>query len=474
MNETHHFGFFDKLGYGLGQSAEGIKNNAFEIFLFFYYTQVLGLTGTLAGLALFLALCVDAITDPLVGLLSDGMRTRWGRRHPLMYASAMPLGICFFMLFSPPESLTQLQLFTWLSTFAIAVRVCITFFQVPHLALGAELSDDYAERSSIVGFRTAFSTLGGLLLVIIAFSVFFKPTDQFVNGQLNPQGYAGFGLFFAVVMAVAIILTALATHRHIPHVIPPQLSHQSIGLKSFIAEVKSILSTRPYRILFVGVILFSVMRGVQSILGLHAATYFWQLTTEQIQLVTLAIVLGLLLGIPFAKPLSSRFDKKWIFVVGIAWAVVFHVVPIVLRLNGLLPEENTSELVAFLVVASMLGGGGAVQALVAAGSMVADVADLHRYHSGHHSEGLLFGGLSFAGKTASGLGHIVAGISIDLIAFPTDLAPGLVPRQTLTHLALLYGPGVSLIGISAMVVFVQYSLPRAHLETILSSGEGER
>ena len=108
-----------KLFYGLGSVSEGTKNTAFNVFLLFYYNQVLGLSGTLSGAAIFVALCVDAITDPLMGSISDNFHSRWGRRHPFMYASALPMATFFYLLFNPflvfsPETLGQTGLFVWL------------------------------------------------------------------------------------------------------------------------------------------------------------------------------------------------------------------------------------------------------------------------------------------------------------------------------------------------------------------------
>ena len=103
--------FSTRCFYGLGSVSEGIKNTAFSAFLLFYYNQVLGLPGTLSGLAILLALVVDAVTDPLVGSISDNFHSRWGRRHPFMYIAALPMAVCFFLLFNPPASLGQTELF---------------------------------------------------------------------------------------------------------------------------------------------------------------------------------------------------------------------------------------------------------------------------------------------------------------------------------------------------------------------------
>ena len=146
-----------KLWYGLGQFAEGLKAEAFALLLLFYYTSVAGLAGELAGAAILIALISDAVTDPLVGVLSDRFESRWGRRHPFMLASALPVAGFLYLAFSPPPGLSQWGLFAWLATFSVLCRVGITFFYVPHMALGAELSSQYEERTSIVTTRFYFA-----------------------------------------------------------------------------------------------------------------------------------------------------------------------------------------------------------------------------------------------------------------------------------------------------------------------------
>jgi Na+/melibiose symporter-like transporter len=124
-------GFLTKL---IGQASEGIKNAAFSFLLLFLYSQVLGLPAFLAGTALAIALVFDAVTDPVAGSLSDSLKHRWGRRHPFMYASAIPLALSFALVFHPPSGLGQMGLFVWLTVFAVLVRGAMTLFHVPHLA----------------------------------------------------------------------------------------------------------------------------------------------------------------------------------------------------------------------------------------------------------------------------------------------------------------------------------------------------
>ena len=167
-----------KLAFGVGQAAEGIFAAAYGTFLIFFYDQVLGMSGTLAGAAVGIALVVDAFTDPLAGSLSDHWKSRHGRRHPFMYASILPLMVSFYFLFNPPVT-SEFGLFVWLVVFSNATRTSMSLYHVPHIALGAELSEDYDERSKLVGYRMFFANVGVLFTFAVGFLYFFTPTAEF-------------------------------------------------------------------------------------------------------------------------------------------------------------------------------------------------------------------------------------------------------------------------------------------------------
>ena len=150
-----------KLAYGLGSAAYGIKDNGFAYFLLLFYGTVVGLEPALAGTALLIALLVDAVSDPVVGYWSDNTRSRLGRRHPFMYASALPVALCYFLLWQPPE-LSNQGLFLYLLAFAILIRTLITFFETPSSALMPELTQDYDERTTVQAWRHFFGWAGVL------------------------------------------------------------------------------------------------------------------------------------------------------------------------------------------------------------------------------------------------------------------------------------------------------------------------
>ena len=131
-----------KLAHGSGAAAFGIKNGGFDYFLLLFYGTVIGLEPGLVGLAILIALVIDAISDPLVGYWSDNFRSRWGRRHPFMYAAALPVALSYFLLWNPPDW-GQTGLFIYLTLIAVLIRTFITFYETPSSALIPEITADY-------------------------------------------------------------------------------------------------------------------------------------------------------------------------------------------------------------------------------------------------------------------------------------------------------------------------------------------
>ena len=125
--------------YGFGAAAYGVKNNGFDYFLMIFYGQVLGVDTRLIGLALLISLVFDALSDPLVGYLSDNWRSKWGRRHPFMYAAALPVAASYFLLWNPP-AFSETGLFIYVTLLSIFIRTLITFYETPSSALTAELT----------------------------------------------------------------------------------------------------------------------------------------------------------------------------------------------------------------------------------------------------------------------------------------------------------------------------------------------
>ena len=223
VNQESKLSFSTKFFYGFGSISFGIKNNGFSYFVLFVYVFVFELPAWMAGLALNLILVADAVTDPLVGYYSDRLRSKWGRRHPFMYAAAIPVTISFYFLWSPPDNLTNLQLFLYLLICATIIRVFITFYEIPSIALGPELTSNYVERTSLMSYRYFFGWFGGLTTYNLVWW-YFAPkyeTEIYTSGRFNPDLWPEYGLVAALLILLGIVVTSLGTHKHIPNLIEP-------------------------------------------------------------------------------------------------------------------------------------------------------------------------------------------------------------------------------------------------------------
>ena len=456
-----------KVSYGVGQAAEGIKNAAFNVFVFFYYTQVLGLPTVYTGIAIGIALAVDSITDPLIGSLSDNWQGSNGRRHPFLYASILPLGLFFIGLFSPPE-LGEFALFLWLTVFSVGTRAMMTLYYVPHVSLGAELSDDFNERTEVVAYRYFFSYVGGILTFAIGFVVYFPDT------QFNVEAYAPFGITLSLLMMASILVTALGTRKRIPHLPASRINREPVSvwavLKKTLLEIRSALTNRSFRWLFSGVLIVFAMVGVDNALNLHMNTYFWELQGGGNLLFFAATPVGALLGTAIASTLTRWFDKKPSVILGtLCWALC-QVIPVVLRLLGWFPENGTAELLYSLIAIKFIQGLGVVQALIAFNSMVADVVDEHELITGMRQEGIFFSSVSFSNKMTSGIGTVAAGFALAFIDWPTGAdvqTASDIGAETIAWLGLIYGPIVSGFALVSAYCYSKYGLNRQrHAEIV--------
>jgi len=250
----------DRIFYGIGSIAFGVKDTGFTVLLMIFYNQALGLPAATVGFAIMIALVVDAVADPFIGRMSDGVRSRWGRRHPFMLGAALPIAISYYFLWNPPEGLGPDGLFWYLTWLAILIRVFISVYEIPSSALVVDLVRDYDKRTAFMSWRWFFGYVGGLGSNILAFSYFLRPGPDDPGGQLNVQGYADYGLVASLIMLAAIVISSLGTARHIPSFAPPP-PRRPFVLAQSAREVWDTLVNKPFLLLAVGTFFASASAG---------------------------------------------------------------------------------------------------------------------------------------------------------------------------------------------------------------------
>ena len=456
-----------KLYQAVGALPDSFKNFAFGALLLFYYNQVLGVPASLASLGIMLALIADAITDPVVGSLSDNLKSpRFGRRHLLMYGSAPPLGISLFLLFVPPDGLSETGLFVWLTAFAIAVRVSMTFFLVPWTALFAEFSDDYVERSNILTYRYLFGWTASVALGFGVWTWIFPSTEAYTPGHLNPDAYLLFGTLLASAVTLSVLFTSALTHRDIPYLLQPVHATAPISLKRVLRELLLALRNRNFLVLFTFLLVLSALGGALGTLEIYMQTYFWGLLTEDIRWYSLTLV-GAVVAFSLINLLQRHFDKKHLVIGAVGFALVNGMVVVNLRFLGWIPENGDSWLLVILIISATLQSGAAIVSVVAGTSMFADIMDQQELDTGFRQEGIFSSAQSFSVKATSGLGLFLGGLLLDFVVeFPAGITPEEASPDLLFDLGFVAGIVIPACYVVPFYVISRYRLTREVFEDI--------
>ena len=455
-----------KVLYGTGSIGYGIKDVAFRSFLLLYYNQVVGVRADLVSFAILVALVFDAISDPIVGQWSDSVRTRLGRRHPFMFASAVPAAGSLLLLFMPPAGMSDAQTFWYILVIGCAVRTFITFYEIPSSALAPELTPDYNERTSIASFRFFFGYLGGIAMAFLTLYVFLAPSAEYPVGQLNPEGYWRFAIWGSLIMFAAIMVSSIGTLHRVKYFRPPPKTPW-LGVFGTLGQMKQTFSHKGFlALLGFGLLKYTAI-GMTSALQIYFGTYLWGLTSAQLAVLVLDALVGASLGLFLAPWLSRKFGKRNAAFGLAVVAVLVGSSPYLLRIFGVFLENGDPLLVPTIFAITSLYNMCGFSSAVLTHAMVGDVVEESQLATGRRSEGLFYAANTFMQKATSGIGVFVAGILVSVVGLtpgtdPRDIAPE-VPLQ----LAMAYVPALLLLYIGGACFLFFYRIDRQSHEANL-------
>lgn len=448
--------------YGIGSIAYGVKDQGFGTFLLLFYSQVLGVPAATVGLVVMGALVLDAFIDPAVGFFSDRTRSRWGRRHPWMYGSALPIAIGYVALWSPPTSLSRAGLLAWLFVFAVIVRTAVSCYEVPSVALTPELSSDYDERTRIMAYRYLFGWAGGLGMMLAAYVYLLAP----VPAAAPRAAFATFGAVGAVLIAVAILVSAAGTHREIPNLPQPPIVLGT--LKDSFRELFESIRNRAFAVLmFAGLCAYTV-QGIGYALSNYFYAFVWMLHGVQLVYLIFALLLGAVAAFVIAPQVGRGGSKaRWAMIFAIASCAI-QTAPYWFRLAGVFPVPGAPTFFPAYFVIVVAGTACSVVGFILGASMMADVVEDSEARTGRRSEGVFFAGSFFVQKCTSGIGIFLAGIILSIARFPVGAKPGTVDAATIDRLTIVYGATYVVLALVAAFFFSRFPFGRAEHEARLS------
>ncbi len=460
-----------KLIHGFGAVAFGVKDGGFLFFLLFYYSQVLGMDAGLVGLILLAALLIDAFVDPIIGYLSDRTYTRWGRRLPWLYAAPIPLAFVWVLLWSPPGGVAPSPL--GLLGIMVGVRVLLSACEVPSVSLVPEITSDYNERTTLFRYRYLSGWMGGILMMVLAYTV-FMPGE---NGLLQQEGYPGYGIFGAVLMAVAVLGSAIGQHHivaELPETKPPPFS-----LKDAFSEIKEAFSEKAFLIFAAGGLAAYVSQGMTFSISNYLNIYVWQL--DRVSFDWAPAWLNGLTAYPFilaisvvgmfliVGPMHQRFGKPKSAAIAAIVAIVIGLLPYALFLAGLWPPiatlSSTFLFYAFTIFANMFG----VVIMISASSMIAEIVEAFEERTGRRAEASFYSGNWLVQKCATGFGAALTGQIVAFSQLEQGADPSTVASSVLSTMIVAFGVATVVLGLIAAYWLGRFPISREEHEARIAA-----
>jgi len=374
--------FWVKFLYGSGDWGISSIGMMRSIFYAIYLTDVVGLEPRLASFGALVGVVWDAVNDPIIGIISDRLQTRWGRRRPFLLWFAIPFGISFVILWSAPNWESQVALLAYVTLAFMISDTLITLISVPFLSLTPELTPDYDERTALTSFRSVFQLFGALSMVVAAPLIV---DAVLLNGGSQQQGFMLVGAIFGGISAVPLILIGLLLRETST---PEQ--QESMPFRETMREAwKNI----PFRYA-VGIHMLN-----WSAVDMVAVTFpyfllYWVaqgdlLSTVQVFGLNLAyesaffgiLMIVCILFVPFWLWVSNVRDKREAYMFGmIFWVIV------AIMMYSIQPGDNN-----YLLLLAALAGIGVSAAYTLPDAMFADVIEWDELRTGRRQEGIFYG-----------------------------------------------------------------------------------
>lgn len=481
----------DLVGYASGEGSYSLMMNGISAFALLYYVQVLGLSGKLAGLALSISMLWDAVTDPVMGHITDNTRSRFGRRHPYLVSGGILMAASFFFLWSVPGIFKgPSAIFWYLLIVNLVVRTAATVFGVPYVALGFEICRNYEERAKVQSIRYVFNMTMNLLFNAGGWMLFFgdrrSAAGAVVDGTMLESNYRLMGgVLGAGIVALMLVCCSTTRKYAVDSRSLPGLRGNS--LKAFFVDMRDIMKDR------LAVTVFAFFGVAQ----------FGMLFVSQIQMFTYRFFMGFpdvlktfchgstmagfAIGSLLATPLVRRLDKKPAAAVGVAMNVAGNALLFVVFIGGLLPPQAVLRLPAGL---PLLGGHTLPfaalvfafgQAVYWAGnglltpiatSMIADISEINELRTGLLKDGSYSAVFSFFNKGALSLGLLVTGLILD--------GAGIIPEAAVQtaaaskNVALITFVAGPLFALAAYAIMLAYPVNRAAMTGIKAALAAKR
>ena len=387
----------EKAGYGIGDAAANFVFQTMVIFQLAFYTDVFGITAAAAGTLFLVVRVFDAVFDPLMGVVADRTKTRWGKFRPWVLWTAVPFGVMGYLTFTTPD-LSPTGKLAWAYVTYIILMMVYSANNLPYSALSGVMTGNQAERTSLSQYRFVFAMLSQLVIQGLAL-----PMVNYFGQGSDARGYQiTMGIFGA--LAIVFFLITFFTTRE--RILPPPHQQQSIA-----RDFKDLLGNGPWLAMFwLTIVLFVTLSLRGGVL-----LYYFKYYVGREDLFSLFNVLGTgatILGVVLSKPLALRFGKRNLFIAGLLATVVFTAAFAVLPPTGV-------QLIAGTEMLRQFAYGFTIPLLWA---MMADVADFSEWKNNRRATAIVFSAIVFGLKAGLGVGGAIGGYLLTFYGYVPNVA----------------------------------------------------
>ncbi len=431
------------VGYGSSMIGLNGMSTMISVHLLFFYTDLVLVASTVVGVVMAIAQVWDALTDPILGYISDHTRWKWGRRRPYILLGSVPAALFFFILFSPPAALSADGASVF---FAVAFILFFTFrtvWETPYFALAPELTLDYDERTRLSAYQQVFATVGdilGTMAPVILVGIF----------STQRKDYSFLGLLVAILAVGSAISTYLGTREN------PALSKKSrLPLKQ---SLLTTLRNRPYRIL----VLTSTCTSISNFTTIAVVRYlikYWLHREYMEKYFFAAFFVGVFISIPLWIRITNRIGKKAAYIVTmLVYCVLLWLILIV----------NPDDYLIF-GLAMVVAGAFNIALWLIPGSIVPDIIEWDQLEVGERREGAFYGIWTLIRKGAVGGAFIIIGFLLDYVGYLPNAEQ---TDRALLGIKLLFGPIPSVLLIIGVIIFLKFPITKEVHQEILRKIEG--
>ncbi len=434
------------IGYGSGDFAFNLSFTLTSLFLLYFYTDVLELNASIAGMIIMVALIWEGITDPIIGMIANRTSSRWGKYRPYLLFGAIPLSLSVIAMFVP-TGLSGSALIAYCFVTHLIYRTVFTFVNIPYIALSAQMTQDTDARGQLAATRMLFAITCGLILAALTL-----PMADALGG-----GHHGFFLLIVIysIAASVILFICFASTQEVVHAESETADHPSLR-----DMLNTLRLNRPFLLLFVATVLGTTAYTMSN----KALIYYLKYWVGSEASVTSGLVITLgfsaLAMIPWMI-ISKHTSKRLVWLAGAGLNIFAYII--------ILSVTPKAGVLLWVTLASIGIGNSAF--VLTFWSMLPDTVEYGEWKTGIRAEGATFGLIAFSQKVALGLGTGLIGILLDSV--------GYVPNQAQTSEALdgivsIYGGGPLFLFLASIIVIWAYPLDKKTHQNLVGKIEARK